>query len=184
MRDIIINANQPVIPVLAAAPTGVPVGYQYYDTEEEAAFLWDGSTWKQLGGGGGAGTTELRLRTLFVTGGSINPFKIRPVLSGEVTYSPYSGTTSATDNDTALIHSVSGGTYLVRLEYVAGGDLTITIRIRASDGTWSTLRTESAEAAGPTKTFEIVLAVNEGFDLHCAYTAGGTINFTYFRAYY
>lgn len=183
MNDCVINATVPTIPLLAAAPSDPPLGYMYYDTQVGAVFVWDGSTWQQLGGGG-AGTTELRLRTLFVTGGSINPFKIRPVLSGEVTYSPYSGSTGVTDNDTALIHSVSGGTYPVRLEYVAGGELTITIRIRSADGTWSTLRTETAAAVGPTKTFEVELGANEAFDLHCAYTAGGTISFTYFKVYY
>ncbi len=61
MRDIIINTNQPVVPVLAAAPTGVPVGYQYYDSVDEKVYVWDGATWKGVGGDSGGTTVAANL---------------------------------------------------------------------------------------------------------------------------
>lgn len=131
-----------------------------------------------------APVAQALLRTLFVTGGGINPFKIRPVIYGTVTYSPYFVSTAVTDDDTKLVYSITGGVFPVRIEYDSNVDLTITIRKCAADGTWSTASTVTAALADTVKEFNVTLAAEEGFDLHCAASGGGVITFLYFRVYY
>jgi hypothetical protein len=137
MRDIIINANQPVLPVLATAPTGVPVGYQYYDTGDEKTYVWDGTTWKGAGGGsGGGGAVDLSQRI----------------------YSPV---------DRALVHTptfLDVGSYTwggqwsawrpvsitgVRLRHVgAGGHANQTLTFKIKDSAGADVRTCTVEVAG------------------------------------
>lgn len=131
----------------------------------------------------GGGSTSLQLRTQFVSGGAIYSFKLRPVISGAVTYAPHSGSTAVTDEDAPLIFSAAGGVFPIRVEYDCDVDLTITIRKRSSGGTWSTAGTQAAALADPVKSFDVTLAAGEAFDLHFA-GAGGTMTFLYFRVYY
>lgn len=140
MTPTVINSTTPVIPVLAAAPTGVPAGYMYYDSVQTAAFLWDGSAWQQLGGGGGS-SVWLGGGFRYSTYGS--PFTLQPGQVG-ATYPQWGG--SIVD---VLLAQVVGGIKPATLHVGGYSGLADRIAIftvrrnRPADDAWVTIATLS-----------------------------------------
>lgn len=123
-----------------------------------------------------------RLSNAFEAGGTLLQWQSYPTITSIATYLQFPGSSAVGFYEFPLVYSVAGGTYPVVVIWSGDVDILATIRVRATDGTWSTLRTETLLSAQNRQEFSVVLAAGESYGLHFA-PSGGTVNLGYWELF-
>lgn len=123
-----------------------------------------------------------RLSNSFESGGTLNQWQSYPTITSTATYLQFPGSSAVGFYEFPLVYSVGGGTYPVVVIWSGDVNILVTIRVRATDGTWSTLRTETLLSAQNRQTFTVALAAGESYGLHFA-PSGGTVNLGYWELF-
>jgi len=135
-------------------------------------------------GGGGGPPHAARLALAFENGGTIAQWQLYP-LGGTTyaTYNPWGGSTAVGAVEFPLLWAPSAGTYTIHALYDVDRDLLFTIRIRAVDGTWTTLRTETLDLLESEASFTVALGAGEALGLHVAPVGNSTVSINYIELF-